>query len=92
MGNLIDFGQLVESQMLILVLESLKKNTKIRDINDWVIQQINEDTTFNMNQEDAISKLIEKMEGKFEISKWKKTGEIWEELIKFQKKEDEMPR
>ena len=32
------------------------------------------------------------MKEKFEVSKWKKTGEIWEELIKFQIKEDEMPK
>ena len=31
-----------------------------------------------MNEEDAILRLIEKMKGKFEMSKWKKTGEIWE--------------
>ena len=49
-----------------------------------MIQQIDEDTTFEMTQEDAISKLIEKMEGKFEVSKWKKAGVIWEEMIKFQ--------
>ena len=32
------------------------------------------------------------MEGKFEISKWEKTGEILEKLIKFQMKEDETPK
>ena len=45
-----------------------------------------------MTHEDAISKFIEKMEGKFEVSKRKKTGKIWEELIKFQIKEDETPK
>ena len=71
-------------------MESLKKNTERQDLKDWVIQQIYEDATFDINQEDAISKLIENMEGKFEISKRKKTGEIWEELIIFQMKEEEM--
>ena len=28
-----------------------------------------------MTQEDVISKLIEKMEGKYEVSKWKKDGQ-----------------
>ena len=32
------------------------------------------------------------MEGKFEVSKWKKTGKIWEELTKFQIKEDKTPK
>ena len=81
-----------ENQKLILILESLKKNTKRQELKDWVIQQIDRDTTFDMTQEDAISKLIEKIEGKFEVSNWKKTGEIWEELIKFQIQEDEMPK
>ena len=81
-----------ENQKLILILESLKKNTERQDLKDWVIQQIDEDITLDMNQEDVISKLIEKMEGKFEISKWKKTGEIWEELVKFQMKEDKTPK
>ena len=45
-----------------------------------------------MTKEDAIFKLIEKMERKFEVSKWKKTGKIWEELIKFQIQEDESPK
>ena len=48
--------------------------------------------TFAMTHEDAIHKFIEKMEGKFEVSKWKKTDQIWEELIKFQIKEDETPK
>ena len=81
-----------ENQKLILILESLKKNKEREELKDWVIQEIDEDNTFDMNHEDAISKLIEKMEGKFEVSKWKKTGEIWEELIKFQIKEDETPK
>ena len=81
-----------ENQKLILILESLKKNTERQELKDWIIQEINEDTTFDMTHEDAISKLIEKMEGKFEVSKWKKTGEIWEELIMFQIKEDKIPR
>ena len=32
------------------------------------------------------------MEGKFKVSKWKKTSKIWEELTKFQIKEDETPK
>ena len=58
-----------KNQKLILILESLKKNTERQELKDWVIQ---EDTTFDMTQEDVISKLIEKMEGKFEVSKWKR--------------------
>ena len=54
-----------ENQKLILILESLKKNTERQEFKDWVIKQIYEDTTYDMNQEDAISKLIENMEGKF---------------------------
>ena len=48
---------------------ALKKNMERQELKDWVIQQIDEDTTFDMTHEDAISKLIEKMEGKFEVSK-----------------------
>ena len=81
-----------ENQKLILILESLKKNNEREELKDWIIQEIDEDITFDMTHDDAISKLIEKMEGKFEVSKWKKTGEIWEELIKFQIKEDETPK
>ena len=84
-------SSLNKNQNLILILESLKKNTEGQELKDWVIQHIDEDTTFNMTYEDAISKLIEKMEGKFEVSKWKKTGEIWQELIKFQMQEDVTP-
>ena len=72
-----------ENQKLILILESLKKNKERQEIKDWIIQEIDENTTFDITHEDAISKLIEKMEGKFEVSKWKKTAKIWEELIKF---------
>ena len=72
-----------ENQKLILILESLKRNKEREELKDWIIQEIDEDNSFDMNHEDGISKLIEKMEGKFEVSKWKKTGEIWEELLKF---------
>ena len=81
-----------ENQKLILILESLKKNKEREELKDWIIQEIDEDVTFDKNHADAISNLIEKMKGKFEASKWKKTGENWEELIKFQIKEDETPK
>merc|ERR1711994_154525 len=81
-----------ENQKLILILESLKKNNEREELKDWIIQEIDEDATFDMTHDDAISNLIEKMEGKFEVSKWKKTGEIWEELIKFEIKEGETPK
>ena len=90
--NFKDQSSMKKNQKLTLIIESLKKNTERQDLKDWVIQQIDEDATFDMNQEDAISRLIEKMEGKFEISKLKKMGDIWEELIKFQKKDDETPK
>ena len=32
------------------------------------------------------------MEGKFETSKWRKTGKIWKELTNFQIKEGETPK
>ena len=73
-----------KNQKLILILESLKKNTERKEIKDWIIQEIDKDTTCDITHEDTISKFIEKMEGKFEVSKWKKTCKIWEELIKFQ--------
>ena len=81
-----------ENQKLILLLESLKKNTERQELKDWIIQEIDEDTTFNITHEEAITRLICKMEGKFKVSKWKKTGKIWEELTKFQIKEDETPK
>ena len=43
-----------KNQKLILILESLKKNTKRQELKDWVIQQIDEDTTFDMTQEIVI--------------------------------------
>ena len=67
------------------LLQSLKKNKEREEIKGCIIQEFDEDITFDKNRDDAISKLIEKMEGKFKVSKWKKTGKIWEELIQFQK-------
>ena len=81
-----------KNQKLILILESLKKNTERQELKDWIIQEIDEDDTFNIAHEDAITRLICKMEGKFETSKWRKTGEIWKELNNFQIKEGEMPK
>ena len=85
-------GLMNENQKFILILKSLKKNKERQEIKYWIIQEIDEDTTFDMTHEDAVSKLIEKMEGMFEVSKWKKTGKIWEELIKFQIEEDKTPK
>ena len=87
-----DQSPMNETQKLTMILESLKKNKEREEIKDWIIQEIDEDITFDKNHADAISNLIEKMKGKFEVSRWKKTGEIWEELIKFQIKEDETPK
>ena len=78
-----DQSPMNETQKLTMILESLKKNKEREEIKDWIIQEIDEDITFDKNHADAISNLIEKMKGKFEVSRWKKTGEIWEELIKF---------
>ena len=69
-----------KNQKLILILESLKKNMERQELKDWVIQEIDEDDTFNIAYKDAITWLIYKMEGKFETSKWK---EIWMELNNF---------
>ena len=56
-----------KNQKLILILESFNKNTEWQELKDWIIQEIDEDTTFDMTHEDTISKLIEKMEGKFKV-------------------------
>ena len=40
-----------ENQKLILILESLKKNKEREELKDWIIQEIDEDTTFDMNHE-----------------------------------------
>ena len=63
-----------------------------QELKDWIIQETDKDTTFNITHEEAITRLICKMEGKFKVSKWKKTGKTWEELTKFQIKEDETPK
>ena len=49
-----------ENQKLISILKSLKKDTERKDIKDWIIQEINEDTMFDMTHEDAFHKFIEK--------------------------------
>ena len=40
---------------LILILESLKKNMERQELKDWVIQEIDEDDTFNIAYKDAIT-------------------------------------
>ena len=64
---------LEETQKLTLILESLKKNTERVELKDWIIQEIDEDYNFDKKDENSILRLIKKMEGKFEVSKWKKT-------------------
>ena len=81
-----------KNQKLILVLESLKKIMERQELKDWIIQEIDKDTMFDITHEEAITILLCKMEGMFEISKWKKASKIWEELTKFQIKEDETPK
>ena len=52
-----------------MILESLKKNMERHELKDWIIQEIDEDTTFDITHDDAFTRLICKMEGKFEGSK-----------------------
>ena len=63
-----------------------------QELKDWIIQEIEEDTMFNITHEEAITRLICKMEGKFKVSEWKENGKIQEELTKFQIKEDKTPK
>ena len=44
-----------KNQKLILILESLKKNMERQELKDWVIQEIDEDDTFNIAYKDAIT-------------------------------------
>ena len=50
-----------KNQKLILVLESLKKNMERQELKDWIIQEIDKDTTFDISHEDEITRLICRM-------------------------------
>ena len=78
-----DDNPLGETQKLTLILENLKKNAERAELKDWIIQEIDEDYNFNKKDENSILRLLKKMEGKFKISKWKKTKEIWDKVLKF---------
>ena len=43
-----------ESQKLSILIESLKKNIERHEIKDWVIQEVDEDYTFDKSKEGAI--------------------------------------
>ena len=84
-----DDNPLEETQKLTLILENLKKNAERAELKDWIIQEIDEDYNFDKKDENSILRLLKKMEGKFEISKWKKTKEIWDNVLKFERREEE---
>ena len=55
-----------------MILESLKNNKEREEIKEWIIQEVKEDAAFDKNKDDAIDKLLEKMEGKLKVYKWRK--------------------
>ena len=72
-----------------MILENLKKNVERAELKDWIIQEIDEDYNCDKKDGNSISRLLKKMEGKFEVSKWKKTKEIWNEVLKIEREEEE---
>ena len=84
--------RLSPSQKINLVVDSLKKNKERTDIKSWIIQSIEEDASFDRNDKDSVDKLLEKMEGKFKVSNWKRAGEIWKDVLEFKQEENETPK
>ena len=60
-------------QKVTLVTENLKKNKERPNLKLWIIQNIDEDPTFDKTSSEALNKLLEKMEDKFQVSNWKKS-------------------
>ena len=87
-----DEVRLSQYQKMLFVLESLKANKERPEISNWVTVNVSEDSSFNLNSSDALKELHARMEREFEVSKWKKAGEIWCEVLEFKCKEGENPR
>ena len=80
------------AQKINIIVDSLKKNSERLDLKNWVIQSIEEDENFDRSETEAVTKLLNKMEGKFKVSNWKKAGDIWKELLNFKKEEGDTPK
>ena len=80
------------ARQLMMIIESLKNNKERKDLKQWIITAVIEDTSFDKTSANAVSNLLIKMDKKFTKSNWKTAGEIWKDLLEFQVAENESPK
>ena len=71
------------------ILESLKNSQERPPLKAWVIQNIEEDTSFNKTDGAALKNFLKKLEDKFQISNWNRTRELWDEILDFKREDNE---
>ena len=76
-------GYINESLKLNMILDSLKENSDRKELNNWIVYNIEEDVNFDLTASDAIDQFLQKFQKKFEISDWKKCSIIWREVLDF---------
>ena len=81
-----------ESLRLNMILESLKENSERKELQNWIVYNIEEDLNFDMTTVGAIDLFLQKFQKKFEISNWKKCSGVWKEILDFKAKEGETTR
>ena len=81
-----------ESLRLNMILESLKENNERKELQNWVVYNIEEDVNFDMTANGAIDQFLQKFQKKFEVSNWKKCSGIWKEILNFNAQEGETTR
>ena len=85
-------GYINESLKLNMILDSLKENSDRKELNNWIVYNIEEDVNFDLTASDAIDQFLQKFQKKFEISDWKKCSIIWREVLDFKAHEGEETR
>ena len=83
---------MTQNQKINMIVDSLKKNSERPELKNWVIQYVEEDATFDRSSNDAVTKLVEKMEQKFKVSNWKRAGNMWKEILEFKQDDDDTPK
>ena len=83
---------ITEMQKVLNLIESLKANDE-RKLKDWIITNIEEDIRgFDHSDPNAMTILLKRMEDKFEISPFKRTKELWKDILEFESEKGETPR
>ena len=77
-----------EAMRLTLILESLKANEERKEVGRWIVSTVDEGE-FNTENQGTLEEFVEKFKKKFEVPSWRKCVEIWEQVLVFQKHDDE---